>query len=337
MRVSVLINSKAGSVNEDLIRHKIREALFRCDLQIFIPQSIDDTNQFISDELEAGTDALIVCGGDGTINKVLQVLMARRAQGKSVAPLCIVCSGTANDLGSELNVSRRVDRAAREIFEGAIRRVDVLKISSDKGVSYMLTNGGLGISESAARSVNGIREKLRTTSVDEQNPRWMRLAAGLGLSGIHNLKAHIYELLFLQSLRDWQNEGWSLEITIDDLKLFQTEAPLIMVNNQSRLGQHFVPAPFTMNDDGTFDLLLINQKSKVKLIQLVRKLQSGSEPTKDCKHYEVRKVRVRSLNPDRQISFFGDGEILQDLVQECTIECVQPGLEIFAQGDGGIR
>ncbi len=48
VRVSVLINSKAGSVNAELIEAKVREALFRCDLRFSRPRDFDGTLRFFA-------------------------------------------------------------------------------------------------------------------------------------------------------------------------------------------------------------------------------------------------------------------------------------------------
>ena len=52
MRVSVIINRKAGSIKVDSLIQKIEESLFRCDVQIFQSSSFQEMDSFILAELK---------------------------------------------------------------------------------------------------------------------------------------------------------------------------------------------------------------------------------------------------------------------------------------------
>lgn len=55
MRVSVIINPRAGSVNPKLIEAKVSEALFRCELSFCVPHSVKDMATFLNDEMDLKT------------------------------------------------------------------------------------------------------------------------------------------------------------------------------------------------------------------------------------------------------------------------------------------
>ena len=78
-----------------------------------------------------GRQLVIVCGGDGTINEVVNGLAG------SKVPLAVLPAGTANILAKELNIPWNIPAAARRIARGKLARVAVGEIAwsekSDNG------------------------------------------------------------------------------------------------------------------------------------------------------------------------------------------------------------
>jgi diacylglycerol kinase (ATP) len=67
--------------------------------------------------VEARREMVIACGGDGTINEIINGLAG------SQVPMALLPAGTANILAKELGIPWDIPRAARLIPEGVIRRV----------------------------------------------------------------------------------------------------------------------------------------------------------------------------------------------------------------------
>ncbi|MEN8184555.1 MAG: diacylglycerol kinase family protein [Myxococcota bacterium] len=70
--------------------------------------------------LEAGVERLVVAGGDGTLNEVLNGLVDPGRIPVAQLPL-----GTANLLGHEFHLPRRADRVAEMVLDGGARHLDV--------------------------------------------------------------------------------------------------------------------------------------------------------------------------------------------------------------------
>ncbi|TAK55616.1 MAG: diacylglycerol kinase family lipid kinase, partial [Dehalococcoidia bacterium] len=68
---------------------------------------------------DAGADVIIVDGGDGTINEVINGIAGSRVA------LAALAGGTANVWASEIGTSRDARRAVRDIVGGVRRRVDL--------------------------------------------------------------------------------------------------------------------------------------------------------------------------------------------------------------------
>jgi diacylglycerol kinase (ATP) len=70
-------------------------------------------------------DAVIACGGDGTMNEVLQAMVADRIP----AALGIIPLGTGNVVGNDLGLSRNPAIAARQLITAKPTRIAVGQIS----------------------------------------------------------------------------------------------------------------------------------------------------------------------------------------------------------------
>lgn len=331
MRVSVLINSKAGSVNADLIEAKVRDSLFRCDLRFCRPQSLQEMNEFLHEEFTQKTDYLIICGGDGTINVALQSMM-KYQNSHVLPPLVIVRSGTANDLAHAIGVSSRIDFAVRNIFEGVEKKIDVIEISSGEEVAYMLTNGGLGMPARAAELANRFRSHLQTLSNTPTTKRAFQFLAEKSYHAVKKMGPTVYSMMSAEAIRTWNPKGWGLEISIPGKAMFTTASPIVLVNNQQTIGKGFFPAPFTSNTDGTVNLLFSETKTIPQHTMAALQIRRGTtQKSPIFKSFELKEFRLKSQNPERTLTFFGDGEILLKDVQEIKIRCIHHGLPVMVR------
>lgn len=94
--------------------------------------------------IAAGVDCLIVRGGDGTVNEVLQGIV-----GSSV-PVALWPAGTANVLATVLGIPRRLPDLVRMIVESHTREVNVGRANG----RYFVLMVGIGLDASIVRAVN---------------------------------------------------------------------------------------------------------------------------------------------------------------------------------------
>ncbi len=332
MRVSVIINRKAGSIKVDSLIQKIEESLFRCDVQIFQSSSFQEMDSFILAELKNKTDAFMICGGDGTINATLQVLMKYQEADTQLPPISIVSSGTANDLAHEIGISRRIGEATRLILEGTEKKIDIIEVSSGGQTKYMLTNGGLGIPAATADQSNKLRSFLQNlASAPEQN-HFSQLASQYTYQMVKSLGSTIYSMTLLKTLTEWKQQGWDLEITFSDGKVISTFAPIVLVNNQPFLARKFLTGPYTSNSDGSVNLIVMETLTIMSQLKEIIKVLRGLLKENDLvQFYEVPGFSIRSKNPDRKLTFFGDGEILFENVDQVNIKCLPQKLTVMVK------
>lgn len=92
-----------------------------------------------------GRQLVIACGGDGTLNEVVNGL-ARQQNGHSV-PLALLPGGTANILAKELTLPWDIPRAAERLIHGTVREIALglaTPINEPEKARYFLSVAGAG-------------------------------------------------------------------------------------------------------------------------------------------------------------------------------------------------
>ena len=126
----------------------LRDGVDVCPLATEGPGSATDLARQCAED---GADLILVAGGDGTINEVVNGMAG------STAALCVLPCGTANVLASELGMSRRPDKAAAGLSELVPARVSlgVLTDEADRRPRYFLLMAGAGFDARIVYRVHG--------------------------------------------------------------------------------------------------------------------------------------------------------------------------------------
>ena len=108
-----------------------------------------------------GCDAVIACGGDGTINEVAQGIL----ESGSGTALGIIPLGTANALAAELHLPRNASAAARWLLSAEPRRiaVGVMEFRSSRGAAgkrYWLTAASVGVDAELMYTISTVHKGL---------------------------------------------------------------------------------------------------------------------------------------------------------------------------------
>ena len=117
-RVLILYNVKAGR-GRVLRRMDAVEHIFAQAGYSPCPKMIKFGQNPFEDELEP-IDLVVVCGGDGTINYVVNAMKEVGAD----YPIGVIPAGTANDFAGAIGMSSKIKRAAEQIVGGHIENLD---------------------------------------------------------------------------------------------------------------------------------------------------------------------------------------------------------------------
>jgi diacylglycerol kinase (ATP) len=105
-----------------------------------LPTSGAGTAGLLAQEaVREGADLVLVLGGDGTVNEVVQGLV------HSGVPLGVLPGGTANVLAMELGLGSRLETAARRLAAFEPRPVALGRITGSFGSRYFLLMSGAGL------------------------------------------------------------------------------------------------------------------------------------------------------------------------------------------------
>lgn len=123
-KILLLVNPAAGR-NQWLRSRQVSRAKHELEcagMNVAIEEVGSETREgaaLAREAVEQGVDLIIVCGGDGTINHVIQGMVP------SHVPLAILPGGTANMLARELGIPLSIEQAARAIPTSIRRRISV--------------------------------------------------------------------------------------------------------------------------------------------------------------------------------------------------------------------
>lgn len=300
-KITVLVNRAARNGCDrrrlDAIRREFRDA----ELSIRVPDSYEALCQAARAATQDGTDLLLVVGGDGTVNAVVQQLA------HTDLPLGIVPAGTANDLATYLGIPRNPTQACRTIRAGMASRLDLIRLNG----RYFVTAGGMGVVSDVAVGVNVL--KAREGAV-------RKATKTLG-----SLVYVLYSFLLLLFSRRILSD---LTVSIDGTELGTMRSVALFVNNQPSIGKTVVSYPGAESTDGKLGLCVMRRRNRLQsiLTVILMSLNGAHTRRKDVLMVEGQTIRITSPEPK---VFIGDGEVLAE-TRELELSIEPSALRVLA-------
>ena len=238
-----------------------------------------------------GIDTVIVIGGDGTVNEVINGLLA---SGQDYRPgIGIIPAGSSNDFSKSLGIPQRLREACEVMVRGKVREVDV----GQAGPHYFCSASCLGyFAEVAARSL--AMKKLRGSL------RYVIPAFGV----IRNM-----------------TEGWEMTVNADGRVLHGNYA-VLLVGNAPRFGG-LTMLPGARPDDGRLDCLLIEMAGKWEAWQLIPLVyRKALERHKKATRFQAASLSVALTRPTQ---ICNDGEMVPDVFERLEYRVLPRKLRIL--------
>jgi YegS/Rv2252/BmrU family lipid kinase len=245
--------------------------------------------------LAEGRRALLAMGGDGTFQALVN-----SAFGADVL-LGVIPIGGGNDFAAALGLPKDPVKAAEVLLHGTPRFVDLARVRTVEGRTRLYAGGGgIGLDAEAARYASGAYRRF---------PGRLRYIASAlrALAGFVPLEVHI-------------------EFPGSDLLDHKAKALLVAVLNSPTYGAGLRLAPGATVDDGSLNVVLIEDIGMFGILGLLpRLMQSGELRSSRVKRWRIERVR---LTTDRSCFFHGDGEIIGATPVE--IEVVPRAIQVIA-------
>ncbi|HYU18290.1 MAG TPA: diacylglycerol kinase family protein [Chloroflexota bacterium] len=143
----LIANPYAGSGAGSAALRRALDALAECGWRVEVRETAarGDASRMAAEAAASGLEAVLVAGGDGTLNEAIQGLVGS-ATAIGALPL-----GTVNVWVRELGLSLDPAHAARQLASGQVRRIDLGRANG----RYFLLMAGLGPDAEAAATVQG--------------------------------------------------------------------------------------------------------------------------------------------------------------------------------------
>lgn len=169
--------------------------------------------------IKAGVDLLVVWGGDGIVQRSIDVLA--HAKGGAKIPIAIMPAGTGNLLASNLGIPTDLEKAVELAFHGRHRRIDLGRLNGE----YFAVMAGVGFDGAMIRDAD------------------------------RSMKDRLGKLAYVWTgLRHVNGSAPTARVLVDGVKWFDDEASCVLVGNVGTITGGIHAFDDAKPDDGWLDV-----------------------------------------------------------------------------------
>jgi len=198
-----------------------------------------DAEEFAEKAAKERVEAVIVMGGDGTVNECISGLAEEAYRPK----LGIIPLGTVNDLGRALGVPLDPKAAIRMLPDAVTKKLDVGKVND----SYFINVIAIGKIPEAVKDV-GVDQKTKLGSLS-------------------------YFIEGAKAFND--NQSYPFKLVLDD-EVIEQESSLVLIVLTNSVGGFENMLPHAKIDDGYLHLVALKGKTLMEKVKLIPKVISGN-------------------------------------------------------------
>ncbi|MDQ3207356.1 MAG: diacylglycerol kinase family lipid kinase [Gemmatimonadota bacterium] len=149
--IAVVLNASSGHGTAPKVAERLKKIFAEAgrEARITLAKGGAEINAAMRRAVEGGCEALVVGGGDGTINSGASAVVGREIT-LGVLPL-----GTLNHFAKDLEIPLDLEEAAKVVLDGVVCKVDVGEVNG----RVFLNNSSLGVYPAIVR----LRDKYRAT------------------------------------------------------------------------------------------------------------------------------------------------------------------------------
>lgn len=234
-RIRVIYNPTAGKEIMKSRLHEVLDVLEESGLEAstFATKTAGDATRAADFAAQEGFDYVVACGGDGTVNEVVNGL-ARNAKRPVLG---IIPAGTTNDLARALGLPLQIEEAAKTVAKRHQIPFDLGQIGNDRFFVNIAACGKL-------------------TEITYEVPSKMKTVLGY-------MAYYMKGLELLPRLRPIH-----LRVESDHLH-YDGKVMLCLITNSRHVAGFHDVAPSASVNDGVFDVILVKRTNIGELIRLV--------------------------------------------------------------------
>ena len=254
-KIFILANLNSRTQNRGELEASVKLVQDKMPVEIIYTESAEDAREKARQFSCNPSNIVAACGGDGTINSVLQGISEQ-------GTLAIIPSGTANVIARELGIPLNFRDACKNLLTGAVKKVDVGLCNGQR----FLFVAGTGFDAQVAGNVSSRLKRL------------------IGKFAYH--LASVKELLSYKPPR--------LTFAFNNGQPSIT-GEFAIIANMRRYGGDLFFAPQARYDDGVLDLVIMKRFSHSALLRLFNFARKTAPfPEGDAIHLQAESFKVTS-------------------------------------------
>lgn len=286
----VIVNLHAGSKKGERDWPEIKDLLLKAgfDMHIVFSEYQNHALQLIKNLIEEeGFKKIIVVGGDGTLNEVVNSVFKQNRFRTMEVQIGLITVGTGNDWGRMYEIPESYKEQVRIIKEERFILQDIgvvkYKHATEDDNRYFANIAGMGYDALVAKKTNVMKQK--------------------GKGG-----ALVYMINLVSGLFQYKNT--QLEIEADGKQVFSGKVFTMSIGICKYNGAGMMQLPFAVPDDGLFDVTVIRKTTKLRVIKNIKNLYDGSFINmREVETFTGKKFTIRST-PSDKLFLETDGESL---------------------------
>jgi YegS/Rv2252/BmrU family lipid kinase len=292
----IVLNPHAGGGRAGKLWSQIEPILWETlgELVIAVTEHPEEVAKHLDKAYEAGLTRVVSIGGDGT-NHALVNALADLNQQHPEGPVMVygmLPIGTGRDWARSQGIPFDIKEAARWIAEAQPHPTDIGLLQSDRDHEHFLNIASVGLGGEVDRRVNRVQRRRPWTF----------------------LKATVQTILTYKAQ--------PMHIRVDGETWYDRKALVTVIANGTTFGHGMQIAPGARTDDGLFDVIVIEEASRLTLLRALRRVYDGSHLTHPAVHFcRGREVNISGGGQPLMIDL--DGEYAEGA--ELTFS-VKPGL-----------
>jgi diacylglycerol kinase (ATP) len=268
----LILNPTSGDGAAGRIRPRLEERLGRRDVEVLASTRRGHAEELAANAVRGGADRIVAAGGDGTMQEVVNGIIAAGGGTLGVVPL-----GRGNDLARCLSLPMDPLAAAEVAFGETTIPMDVGKAFREARFRHFVTGGGVGFDAQVAWTMSNPR------------PWWKKGRAGYIAGTLDELRRFHDQRLRLRI----DAPGGGSEV-VDHVAL------IAAVANSPYYGAGMKICPDASLRDGQLDVCVVGNLSRVELLRELPGIYDGKH-VKNPKitFYRSRSVLIEGDEPTR--------------------------------------